>query len=366
REVARAHPALPIVLVGANIGDVRPLSALLRELPNLHIETHAFIPPDALEQFAEAGLADRLLFGTGLPRRAAECAVGQLRAAAVGDDAFCAIAAGNAARLLRLDVTPTWTTPAERRHGFEVIDVHAHIGSWERTTTPIKGPRAFLASMDRCGVAKMVFSSFTAIHGETRTGNDETARAIAQGEGRLFGYAVVNPNSPYESLTDLARLFDGPSGFVGLKLHCQLHGAQLHDAGYAECLAFADTHALPVLVHGGGEDRWDEVACAYPGANFIVAHACAWDGRAAAGRALYERVRTTPNLHVDVAGSAAHRGALQALIDLVGPEKILYGSDFPMFDLGFEVGRVAFAEVPCEQKRSILSENARRLFGRMV
>ncbi|NUM56585.1 MAG: amidohydrolase family protein [Candidatus Hydrogenedentes bacterium] len=365
REIAREHPGLNIVIIGATVGDVRALPCLLAELPNLNAELHAFNPPDALEQLVSAGLAKQLLFGTGLPRRAAECVVGQMRAAQIGEHEFRAVAGDNAARLFGMQSPPASQTNANERRRFDVIDVHAHIGSWERTTTPVKGPEACIASMDRCGVDRMIFSSFTAIHGETRIGNVETAEAITAGRGRLFGYAVVNPNYPEESLDDLTRLFAGDSGFVGLKLHCQLHGAQLHEPGYAESLAFASAHGLPVLVHGGGHDRWDDVARRYPDAIFIMAHACSWDGRNPVGRTLYERVRHTPNLYVDVSGSAAHRGALEALIDLVGAEKIFYGSDFPMFDLGFEVGRVTLSSISDRHKELILGVNARRVFTRL-
>jgi len=365
REIAGAHPALAIVVVGANVGDVRTLPALLRELPNLYAEIHSFNPPDAIEQFVEADLGDRLLFGTGLPKCAAECVVGQMRAADISEPAFNAISSGNATKLLGLPADTTHVARGRDTQAHAIIDVHAHIGSWERTTTPLKGADAFLKAMDRCGIDKMVFSSFTAIHGETRIGNEETAVAIEDGRGRLFGYAVVNPNYPKESFEDLMRFFAQPAGFVGLKLHCQLHGAQLHDAGYAECLSFADAHELPVLVHGGGQDKWDLVARRYPRANFIMAHACAWDGRNVDGKALYERVRHTPNLYVDVSGSAAHRNAMFALIELVGAEKILYGSDFPMFDLGFEVGRVTLSAIPDAQKELILAANARRIFKRL-
>lgn len=365
REIALAHPALPIIVIGANVGDVRTLPALLRELPNLYSEIHAFNPPEAMEQFADADLSGQLIFGTGLPKRAAECVVGQLRAAKISSSALQSIAAGNASKLLGLGADGMAGVSGVQRKEFEIIDVHAHIGSWERTTTPLKGPDAFVRSMDRCGVDKMVFSSFTAIHGETRIGNDETDRAVAQQPGRLYGYAVVNPNRPDDSIEDLKRLLATPSGFVGLKLHCQLHGAQLHDTGYAECLAFADAHHLPVLVHGGGQDKWDDVTQRYPHATFIMAHACSWDGRDPVGRALYERVRHTPNLYVDVSGSAAHRNALSALVGLVGAERVLYGSDFPMFDLGFEVGRVTLSAIPDAQKRLILGANARRVFSRL-
>jgi predicted TIM-barrel fold metal-dependent hydrolase len=41
----------------------------LNRLDNLYLEYHAFNLPDGLRRLAGEGLADRLLFGTGLPLR---------------------------------------------------------------------------------------------------------------------------------------------------------------------------------------------------------------------------------------------------------------------------------------------------------
>lgn len=363
---ADAAPSLPLILLGATVGDVRNLLPILQRTPNLYVEFHALNPPELLEQVVQTGLGGRLMFGTGLPRRAAECVVYQTLRAAVNDSELADMSGGTARRLLGVpppDRLPS-ATP-EPRLDMPIIDIHAHIGSWERTTTPIKGPDAFVRSMDRCQIDKMVFSSFTAIHGETRIGNRETAEAVRAHPDRLFGYCVANPNYPADTEADLKLHFEHATNFVGLKFHCQLHGAQLHDPGYEGALEFADAHELPVLVHGGGQDNWDEVAARYPRAAFIMAHACAWDGLDPAGQAFYARVRDIPNLYVDVSGSPAHRGALRALVKLVGAEKILYGSDFPMFDLAFEVGRVLLSDLPLDDKRLIAGRNAARVFKRL-
>ena len=127
-------------------------------------------------------------------------------------------------------------------------------------------------------------------------------------------------------------------------------------------MAFAEERALPVLVHGSGQEDWEAIAQRYPRASFIMAHGCAWDGMDPAGREHYEEIHRIENLYVDVAGSAAHRGALRALVDLVGVDKVLYGSDFPMFDLGFALGRVAGSELDCAEQSAVCSGNARRLF----
>jgi hypothetical protein len=368
KALADRYPQLNIVVLGVTVGDARAVDSLLYSAPNVHFETSSFIAPDMLEHVAQFGFAERFLFGSALPRRAAECVVAQTLAADIDAADAELMTSGNACKLLRIEPAETAAAPLPPdafRSSVPVIDMHGHCGSWERTTTPLKSPDAFVRSMDRCGIDAFVFSSFAAVHGETRAGNQEAADWVTEYPDRLYAYVVVNPNDPEGSLADVTRYLRGGTNFVGLKLHCHLHGAQLHDHGYVKCLAFANENDLPVLVHGGGQDDWDGTCLQYPNANFIMAHACLWDGVDRDGIALYERVRTIPNLYVDVCGSAAYRGSLRKLIDLVGADKILYGSDFPMFDFAWELGRVTLAEVSEDEKRSICGENARRIFGRI-
>ncbi|MCL4691035.1 MAG: amidohydrolase family protein [Candidatus Hydrogenedentes bacterium] len=368
KSLADRYPQLNIVILGVTVGDARAIDGLLYSTENVSFEFSAFIPPDMFEHVAGAGFADSFLFGTGLPRRAAECVVAQTLTAGIDRADWELMAGGNARRLLRIDPFENATPPLPveaTRSPVPVIDMHGHCGSWDRTTTPLKSPAAFIQSMDRCGIDTFVVSSFAAIHGETRAGNHEASEWVAEYPDRLYAYVVVNPNDPEGSLADLTRYLRPGSNFVGLKLHCYLHGAQLHDHGYAKCLSFANENDLPILVHGGGQDDWDGMCLQYPNANFIMAHACLWNGVDREGPALYERVRSTPNLYVDICGSAAYRGSLRKLIDLVGADKVLYGSDFPMFDFAWELGRVTLAEVSDEEKRLICGDNARRIYKRL-
>jgi hypothetical protein len=365
KELCDAQSKLEIVVVGATVGETRDIVALLHRLPNLHIEYHAFAPSDGLERLAAEGLAHKVLFGSGMPARAGECVVMQTLKSGLSAQDQRLVAGDNLRRLLHLAASAKRAPSGEKPKGVyagPVVDVHGHIGSWERTVTLLRTPEDIVSSMQRCGVHQMVASSFSAIHGEMQLGNEETRQAVQRFPGVLFGYAVMNPHYRNDCKRELKRRFSRDTGFVGLKLHCGLHGVQLQDSGYAYALGFANEHGLPVLVHGGGHDKWTEIAARYPHAAFIMAHACAWNGWDPQGAELYRPVRDTANLYVDVAGSAAHRGALRALVDLVGAKKVLHGSDCPMFDLAFELGRIALSDLSSKEKRTICVRNALRIF----
>ena len=366
RALCEGYRELAVVVVGATVGATRDAVALLRRLPNLYLELSAFNVPDGLELLAREGLAGRLLFGTGMPARAGECVVHQVLRGGLDDGSLDAVAAANARAVLRLEEGVGQGLESERPYGGPVIDAHGHYGCWERTITPTRTGEAIVASMKRCGVDRLVGSSFSAIMGEMRLGNSETAALVGAYPEHLSGYCAINPHYPEEAAEELVRCFESGRGFVGLKLHCGLHEVQLEHPGYDRALAYADEHALPVLVHAGGKDDWGGVAAKYPRASFIIAHGCAWNGFDAESRELYGAARYIDNLYVDVAGSAAFRGAMRALINLVGVDKVLYGSDFPMFDLAFEVGRVARSPISVTERAAVLHGNAARLFQRLA
>lgn len=364
-QLCQAHPRLPVVVLGVTTGETRDALALLPVLSNLHLDYHAFNPPGLLRRIHDEGLTERFLFGTGLPVRAGECVVEQTRCSALPPEPLAAIGYNNTARLLRLPAVSPEPHAVYKSRPARIIDAHAHCGAWERTITPVRDTDSIIREMDRCGIDAMIVSSFAALHGEMRAGNQLTADALRQAPDRLFGYAVINPHYPEEIADELRRCFGGDSAFVGLKLHCGLHVAPLDHPGYERALRFANEHALPVLIHGGEIEEWSEITDRYPAARFLLAHACAWDGFNTPMRDYYGQVRDIPNLYVDIAGSAAFRGALRALIDLAGPDKVLFGSDFPMFDLAFELGRVAGGTLSDAEKAAVCSGNALRIFSRL-
>jgi hypothetical protein len=99
-EVCAALPSLPIVLVRPNIGSDRWLFPLLRQHPNLYIETSYYTVHRGIELVCETFGPERILFGTGLPHRAPGPSVTALAYSLIDEEARALVAGGNLARLL--------------------------------------------------------------------------------------------------------------------------------------------------------------------------------------------------------------------------------------------------------------------------
>ena len=90
---------IPVVLLGAHYMHIVDDVAAAVRYPHLHLETSALAHYRAIETVVGTIGAERVLFGTGSPHRAAASPISAILAASIPDDAKRAILGGNAVRL---------------------------------------------------------------------------------------------------------------------------------------------------------------------------------------------------------------------------------------------------------------------------
>jgi len=61
-------------------------------------------------------------------------------------------------------------------------------------------------------------------------------------------------------------------------------------------------------------------------------------------------------------GSLLPRGMLERMVNGVGAERVLFGTDMPFVDGRPQIGYVACARIPDDSKRLIFGLNAKRIF----
>jgi predicted TIM-barrel fold metal-dependent hydrolase len=71
-------------------------------------------------------------------------------------------------------------------------------------------------------------------------------------------------------------------------------------------------------------------------------------------------VRPYPNVYVDLSGSVADAGLVEAAYDAVGPDRLLFGTDGSMCE---GVGRLRGAAIPAAEKARIWGGTCIDLFG---
>src|SRR5690625_2396821 len=240
--LAAAHPRLPIIVSWIGYRELRRLAPLLRDRPNVLLDTVNFSTPCGYDWFVDNFGAERLLFATGVPLRDPGEAITQLLWSGLTQQEVDLISHGNAERLfgfyseepqVRRESVEVGTLrsevlarePSRRR----IVDAHAHAGPYSLFHIPDPDPEDMVTVMDRCGVDLTVISTNRAIQEDSRLGNDETLAAVDAFPDRIRGYGVVNPWQDPE--VELERIADDPR-FVGIKLHPDLHRYPLTGARY--------------------------------------------------------------------------------------------------------------------------------------
>ena len=240
-----------------------------------------------------------------------------------------------------------------------IIDCHAHFVRFARAKVGHSDAESMLRAMDAAGVEKLCVSSFMGIGPDCILGNDMVAQAVKAYPDRFVGYATVNPNRPDEIEPELDRCFR-KLGMKAIKLHPAWHRYPIEGSAYRKVFEFAAARRIPILSHEWGNPDFLEGASKdYPEVNFIIAHTAFWDGRSDFPFAGVLQRR--PNVFIDLVYSNIFYGALERMVPQVGAEKILWGSDFPLHDLPYQLGRVLFAKLDDESKRKILGGNMLRI-----
>lgn len=174
---------------------------------------------------------------------------------------------------------------------------------------------------------------------------------------------MVHPDYVEESLAEMETLYAKGVRLIG-ELVPYSHGwADCACPGFSKLLDKAEELGMVVSLHSMDDDRMDAMAAAHPGCRIVFAH----PGEGEKVERHMARLRKSPNFYLDLSGTGLFRhGVLRALIDEVGEEKILFGTDYPVCDPYMYVGGVTLDPLLSEGEReAVLFGNARRLFAQV-
>jgi predicted TIM-barrel fold metal-dependent hydrolase len=356
---------LPIVLIREGGTTQRILYSAWKRYPNLYLETSYLQVPECLDYISHQFGAERLLFGTNMPIHDPGGPMAMLELSHLSPTQQAQIAGNNLRRLLHTS-PPAPLILGEGGMGEGpgvrcIFDVHGHLGRWEQVYCSVGTIDETIAAMDRFNIGKFAISDFLAIGPDYYSGNTRVGEAVKKYPDRIVGYAVYNPNYESKMEDEMKRCFD-ELGLTAIKLHCGTHAVSVEDQRYRKAFVIANERHAPVLVHGGPSAAFLRgLLSDYPNLYFILAHV---GGSTIDGMGqMIEVAREFPNLIFELASSVCHRGFLAWLVNQIGSEQIVYGSDFPIMDFGWQLGRVLHASISEQDKQKILFENANRIFS---
>lgn len=240
-----------------------------------------------------------------------------------------------------------------------IFDAHGHIDSTNNVLLPDNDPASMLKTLDRVGVNAICVSSCAAFDTYPDMGNDNVIAAAQKFPGRFFGYAVPTPHYDY----DVSKYFYEGSGMIGVKIHASIQQTAITNPNFDPAYEFADKHGLPILYHTWNEPEVKcvhEVAKRYKNAKHIIAHSAFTNY--GAKLACIEAIKECENVFVDTAISMTYDGTIEWIVDKVGVDRVLFGTDLSFFDCRQTVGKLALSRLSDGDKIKIFGENAKKVF----
>ncbi len=247
----------------------------------------------------------------------------------------------------------------ELPQGAEIFDAHTHLG------TDIDGMVGVYEDLER-GMEKYGISRCFMFcldepdrHPGFRAGNDRTLAFAKRSEGKMIPF--VRLDLAEDPIGEARRVLD--LGARGIKLHPRAQKFLLNDDRLSPIFALAAERKVPILIHGGRglppiADDLARMADRYPDAQLIVAHAGIADLAA-----LADRLGGKAGVFFDT--SVWSPLDLLGLYRLVGPEQVVYASDYPYgqqpASLFIALRTARLAQLDDQQVRGVLAGNANRI-----
>jgi predicted TIM-barrel fold metal-dependent hydrolase len=260
-----------------------------------------------------------------------------------------------------------------------LIDAHAHFyhaesgrGDWQRVNA------ARMRAGERMGVTYHIVSilgsfghtspTYFPSPADVSQGNDAMADMAAAEAMSIRWLAAVNPNHTAHALAEIERCI--ARGAIGIKL---LASRRADDPLLDPICEMADARRLPVLHHiwqhrtrewpnqeiSDGRDL-GRLAVRHPRVTFILAHLGGggdWAHTLAA-------VRDIPNVYPDLSGSGVDRGMLDAALDVLGAQRLLWACDITMETGLAKLRALEVMGLSADDVHDIRWRNAARLFRR--
>jgi uncharacterized protein len=240
----------------------------------------------------------------------------------------------------------------------------------------IASPEDVIASMDQYGVDISIINNFGFTTMEMcHETNDYILEAVARYPKRLMGFCTIQPRAGKAALAELELCYRGGAKGIG-EMMPDRQGFELDDeAVMGPIVDFAMSHKMPFLTHssepvghqypGKGDvtpDKLYRFLNKFPQLTIVLAH---WGGGLPFYALMPEVKKAMANTFVDTAASVYlfRPQVFMYVADLIGAEKILFATDFPVLSQRRLVQEVKSLNLPPQTEALIMGENARKLLG---
>lgn len=262
---------------------------------------------------------------------------------------------------------------------FYVIDTHCHVypekivdkavGSTDKFYSTIAKCRGTVQSLldenEKAGIDFSLIESVATAPKQVKSINEFIASSVKEHPDRFKGLGTIHPDSEDQE-EDIKHIIE--LGLVGIKIHPDIQKFKIDDYRCLKVYELCEKYNLPILFHTG-DNRYDysnpnrlvPILEIYKDLKVIGAHFggyTVWDEAV-------EKYKSFENFYIDVSSSLMYITKEKAMeyIDIYGVDRVLFGTDFPMWNPKEELDRFMSLPLSKNDKIKILSENAKRLYN---
>ncbi|MBE7035420.1 MAG: amidohydrolase [Ruminococcaceae bacterium] len=262
---------------------------------------------------------------------------------------------------------------------YKIIDAHCHIypdkiaekaaaatchfyeglGSTLDGTVSTLSKEAEIAGIEHC-----IVQSVATTPKQVSSINNFIANTVAESGGKFTGLGTLHPDSS-DIKADVDEVIS--LGLRGVKLHPDIQKFKIDDYRMLKIYELCEGK-LPLLIHTG-DHRYDlsnpnrmmPILDIYENLTVIGAHFGGWS----IWEAATEKLSRYKNFYVDCSSSlyAMTPQKAKELMQAYGTNRVLFGTDYPMWKPEEELARFMQIELTEQEREDILYNNAARLFA---
>ena len=260
---------------------------------------------------------------------------------------------------------------------YKIIDAHCHIypdkiaekasastGDFYKMPSRLDGKVSTLLERgDKAGIEHFIVQSVATTPKQVSSINNFIANTVKESDARFTGLGTLHPDSE-DMRADIEEIIS--LGLKGVKLHPDIQKFKIDDYRMLKIYELCEGR-LPILIHTG-DNRYDfsnpnrmmPILDIYKNLIVIGAHFGGWSVWDEAT----EKLSGYKNFYVDCSSSlyAMTPQKAKELIMAYGTDRVLFGTDYPMWEPEKEIESFMKIELTEGQREDVFYNNAMRLF----
>ncbi|MBR7143494.1 MAG: amidohydrolase [Lentisphaeria bacterium] len=171
--------------------------------------------------------------------------------------------------------------------------------------------------------------------------------------------ANIHPFFPEESCAEVQKFYDMGFRWVGEIASYVMNYREYACKGMFPILELMQSLGMTLNIHPYSVEDTCNLAKNFPRLKIVVAHPD--NGGVMAN---YQAAEKYSNIYFDLSGRGLFRwGMLKKGVEMLGPDRLLFGTDFPVINAGMHTAGVLFEHISEKDRKMVFRENFLNLTG---